>query len=60
MDKVLMTQIIGVSLIFVVVVIVALANILRINYHLNKNDKEKELDKTKATKLYDVNKRKKS
>lgn len=59
-----MTQILGVSFIFIVVSIVAIVNFIRINLYLNKEEKnkskeEKHLTKRKNTNIYDIKTRKK-
>lgn len=60
MDKMLLTQIIGVSFIFIVVAVISLVNVFKINYHLNKNDdrNNEQEDMNKKAKLYEVGKRK--
>jgi len=65
MDKLLMTQIIGVSFIFVIVSFVALFNFIRINLYYNKVEKEKTKEKKriikrKDTNIYEIKTRKKS
>jgi len=65
MDKLLMTQIIGVSFIFVIVSFVALFNFIRINLYYNKVEKEKTKEKKriikrKDTNIYEIRTRKKS
>lgn len=65
MDKLLMTQIIGVSFIFVIVSFVALFNFIRINLYYNKVEKEKlkeenRIVKRKDTNIYEIKTRKKT
>ncbi len=59
MNNMLLTKILGVSFIFVLVAVIALINILRINYHLNRQEVENTVE-SNSTKLYEVGKRKKS
>lgn len=65
MDKILLTQIIGVSFIFIIVAVIALVNITQINYHLSKRDKDKKKEimnknEQKISNVYELNKRKRS
>lgn len=65
MDELLMTQIIGVSFIFVIVSFIALFNFIKINHYYNKIEKEKSKEekriiKRKDTNIYEVKTRKKS
>jgi len=59
MNNLLLTKILSVSFIFILVAMIALINILRINYHLNRNEDENTME-SNSTKLYEVGKRKKS
>jgi len=59
MNNMLLTKILGVSFIFILVAVIALINILRINYHLNRHEIENTVESS-STKLYEVGKRKKS
>ncbi len=59
MNNLLLTKILSVSFIFILVAMIALINILRINYHLNRHEDENTME-SNSTKLYEVGKRKKS
>lgn len=59
MSKIAMTQIMGISFIFIVVAIIAIMNVIKINYYSNKAEKVKENDSVTPS-LYEVKKRDKS